>query len=67
MTAEELAEMLGIDVDELPGLTTLYAAGNSGITDEGLRHVPGLTTLDAAGNSGITDEGLRHVPGLTNL
>ena len=52
---------------ELPNLSTLYAGGNSKITDAGLAHVPNLTTLDAWGNSKITDAGLKHVPNLTTL
>ncbi len=54
MTKEQMAELCGVSVDELPKLTKLDACGNSGITDAGLTHVPKLTTLDACGNSGIT-------------
>ena len=61
MTANEMARLCGVSVEELPRLTTLHAWGYSGITDAGLAHCPNLTTLYAWGNSGITDAGKRMV------
>ena len=67
MTKKQMANLLGIREAELADLTALYAGGNSGITDAGLKYVPNLTALYAGGNSGITDAGLKYVPNLTAL
>lgn len=51
---ELLCEATGVAADQLHTVTTLYASGNSGITDAGLALCPKLTTLDAGDNSNIT-------------
>lgn len=48
-------------------LTALYASGNSGITDAGVRDLKNLATLNASRNRGISAEMVQRIRRRTGL
>ena len=56
-----ICRRMGCTPEGVSNLTTLYAGGNCGITDAGLKGLKKLTTLYAGGNCGITAAGYAHV------